>query len=620
MTTFVFIHGRGEHSEDMTWWRKPVADALVSAGIAPPVPDGPGWGELRYDDLLNGKTPVEHRPLPDLPSVSLSAFEGFAATKSFLEQLVIKPPTMGLFDIADKLLSEAVGRKVPFATEGDGDALLQSLAVRVLGDVHRFATNGMLRRAIVHRLLDAMPQGDVVLIAHSLGSVAALSLLPYLPAATTIPLLITLGSPAALDELQAETLLAGTAQADFPADRVHAWLNLVNRWDPVCRGAGLRGDFQGVVDHRIGARGLNGIEVHDARTYLQDRIVGRALELTLKVDRAPARHVGADPHIPKSNLAALLTVHYARLIGEAARDAQDQRRCRKLVNEVLLPALDDSVGRRLTVAEVGFEISHWVATGRPRLERQIVLLAAALSDPFAPFEPGIDREDRRQGLRDLATWLGLEANDADDTFNLVEASLKVANNERRTPPWKLLLVGAGVVASLTIAAPIAVGAFAATGATGAAAMTSGLAGLGLGGMAGGVSAIAGVAAGIGVLGGKVSESARAAAMGDEVAMTHDLTRRAAVISLLRTADDASGAALARAGLDELDALGQALADLSNDHRKFSDSKSPAAAAVARNLARFEAVRDWLTDGEPVDGARAARHAETLKGAGRSPSS
>jgi hypothetical protein len=340
-----------------------------------------------------------------------------------------------------------------------------------------------------------MPQGEVVLIAHSLGSVAALSLLPYIPATTTIPLLITLGSPAALDELQAETLLAGTAQADFPADRVHAWLNLVNLWDPVCRGAGLRGAFQGVVDHRIGARGLKGIEVHDPRTYLQDRIVGRALELTLKVDRTPALHAGAEQHTPKANLPALLTVHYARLIGEAAREADDQRRCRKLVNEVLLPALDVSVGR-LTVAEVGFEISHWVASGRPQLEREIVLLTAALSDPFTPFEPGIDREDRRQGLRDLATWLGLDANNADDTFNLVEAALKVANNERRTPPWKLLLVGTGVVAALAIAAPLAVGAFAAAGATGAAAMTSGLAGIGLGGgMAGGVAAIAGVAAG-----------------------------------------------------------------------------------------------------------------------------
>ena len=177
--------------------------------------------------------------MPDLPSVPLSAFDRFGATKSFLEQLVIEPPATGLYNIADRLISEALARNVPLAPEGD--ALLQRLAVRVLDDVHRFATDSMLRRAIVHRLLDTMPQGDVVLIADSLGSVAALSCLPYLPADTTIPLLITLGSPAAVDELQAETLLAGSAGADFPADRVHAWLNLVNVWDPVCRGAGLRG-------------------------------------------------------------------------------------------------------------------------------------------------------------------------------------------------------------------------------------------------------------------------------------------------------------------------------------------------------------------------------------------
>ena len=278
---------------------------------------------------------------------------------------------------------------------------------------------------------------------------------------------------------------------------------------------------------------------------------------------------------------------------------------------MLLPALDDSVGRRLTVAEVGFEISHWVASQRPRLERQMVLLLAALGDPFAPFEPGVDREDRRQGLRDLATWLGLEADDADEMFDLVEASLKVANNERRTPPWKLLLVGAGVVASLAIAAPLAVGAFAATGATGAAALTSGLAGLGMGGMAGGVSAIAGVAAGVGVLGGKVSESARTAALGDEAAMTQDLTRRAAVITVLRKSDDVSAAAFARSGLDELEALGSDLEDLVEQHRKFSDSKSTATAAVSRNLARYRAVRAWLVAGEVKDPGHAPPRAPEL---------
>jgi hypothetical protein len=105
MTTFVFIHGRGEHGEDITWWRKPVADALVSAGIAPPVPEGPGWVEIRYDDLLNSSTPAEHRPLPNLPSVPLQAFERVATTRSLLEQVVIRPPKTGLWSVADRLFS-----------------------------------------------------------------------------------------------------------------------------------------------------------------------------------------------------------------------------------------------------------------------------------------------------------------------------------------------------------------------------------------------------------------------------------------------------------------------------------------------------------------------------------
>ena len=556
--------------------------------------DGTGWQEVRYDDILRDGGEHEDRPLPSLPPVPTPHGAEFEQTQRLLEELSVKPAKVGVFELTDQLVGALIAKRVPFV---GGDTLLQGLAVRAMDDVHRYATDSALRRAILHRLLDQLPTGDVVLFAHSLGSVAALGMLPYISVATRVRLLVTLGSPAALEVLRKEALLAGTPQADFPSDRVGGWLNLTNSWDPVSLGAGLRGSFSAVIDHRIADRGIRGSAVHDPRTYLSDPILPRALGAVLDADRdlvVSSQQRPDNTGLTATELAVLLTVLYARLIGEGAEKAADQRNCRKIVDEVLLPAVGDAFDRRLDVAEVGFEVSRWVAAGQSELERSAVLLMAALSDPFAPFDPGTSKEDRRNGLRDLATWLGLTADRADEVLDLVDEAAKVATNQRRGS-WRLLLVGVGVVASMAVAAPFAIGAFAATGATGAAAMTSGLAGIGVGGMAGGIGAVAGVAAGVGVLGAAISGPSRTALLGDEAAVIQELTRRAAVIRLLQEDSDPNAKLQARSGIAELAQLADEVRALQERHEAFSDPKSGAASAVAKNAARIEAVQSWLAE-------------------------
>ena len=599
MTKFVFVHGRGDHGPDLSWWRKPVADALVKAYIAPPVLDGDAWIELRYDDLLNGGVPNEPPPWPDRPPVPLEAFERFAARKSVLEQLTRRPPAVGKFDLIDDQVSLFLRTLTRVKLGVDADLNVQDVFVHFLRDIRRYAQDTRLRRAVVHRLLDSMPDGEVVIIAHSLGTIAVLEMLPLLPVTTFVPLLITLGSPAAVDQLHENPKLAGTDRAEFPADRVGAWLNLVNTWDPVCLGGGLRRLFSGVVDHEVPKSRYQ--RVHDQRAYLDDPVVAKALELTLRANRSVVLHKPVDDR-PSYHLPALLTVHYALLIAEAADDPSEYRRCRQFVREVLLPPLEKTFGKPITTAEVGFAISRWVGRGQPLVDRLVVLASAALSDPFSPFEPGITAKDRRNGLRDLAVWLGLEGQHAADIFALIESCQKAASKERRDPPWRMLIIATGVVASIAVAAPLAIGAFAATGAAGAATMTSGLAGLGLGGMAGGVSTIAAFAAGVGVIGGKVGGATPRAVLQDERAFASDLVRRAAMIRLLRGIDGDDARDLVLAAVDGLKATGDDLDVLNEQHRQYSQGKSATAGAVGRNVDRYKAVQAWLAAKEPADRA------------------
>lgn len=608
MTTFVFIHGRGEHGPDLTDWRRPLYDHLASAGITPPSLVSDRWVELRYDDLLRGDTELGELTWPARPAVPLASIASYAARNAALRELAMAPRKVGPFDVLNRGVREAskvllTMRRVPVTVD------LQALLVRLMADVSRFASDEDLRRAIVHRLLEGMPDGDVVLVAHSLGTVATLELLPYLPVTTTVKLLITLGSPAALDQLQEQTQLAGS-RAPFPADRVDAWLNLVNAGDPVCLGAGLRARFQMVTDHRVQPRWSHDwAEFHGVRTYLTDPMVGQALGLVLHRSQAPLPYVAQEQDRSADTLlASYISVVFAGGLAESAADADHRKRGRRVLNEKLLRALSEADGREVSWTDVELHVGTWVACGQPRSHRLTVLMHAALSDPFAPFDPGLSDADKAAGLRQLAQRLGLTGEDADDVGALLAACWPVARNEKRTGPWRRILIGAGVTAAVAVAAPLAIGAFAAAGAAGAAAMTSGLSALGVGGMAGGLSTLAALSAGAGVLGGQLTGGARTQLLQDEAAMAQELTSRAAMVRLLRGIDEDDAQEAARRGTDELRELEDELERLVADHATYSSSDADVGAAAERNLRRVQAVRRWLDDRAEADRARSDRPA------------
>ena len=602
MTTFVFIHGRGEHGPDLTSWRRPLHDHLAAAGITPPPLDDDRWVELRYDDLLNGGVQDGLLSWPGRPQVPVAAVKAYAARNAALRELAVAPRSVGAFDVLNKGIREAsrvllATKRIPVSVD------LQSLLIRTMSDVRRFAAEEDLRLRIVHRLLAGMPEDEVVLIAHSLGTVAALEMLPYLPPATTVRLLLTLGSPAALDQLQEQTQLAGSG-APFPADRVEAWLNLVNSGDPVCLGAGLRGRFSLVTDHRIRPRWSHvWEEFHGVRTYLADPIVGQALSLVLDGGPAVVPYVDQEQVQSDALLPSYISVAFAGGLAEGAAKHKHQVRGRRILNQELLHALSQAEGRAVTWTDVELRVGAWVASGQPRSHRLSVLMHAAMSDPFAPFDPGLSDDDKATGLRLLAQRLGLSGEDAQEISALLESCWRVALNEKRSGTWKKVLIGAGVTAAAALAAPLAIGAFAAAGA---AAMSSGLAALGAGGMAGGLSTLAALSAGAGIVGGQLAGGTPTQLLQDETAMAQELAGRAAMVRLLRGVDEDDAQGAADQSLTGLHALEQELETLVENHEDYSSPDAEPAKVAKRNLARIQAVRTWLDDNAANDRERSGQ--------------
>ncbi len=144
-----------------------------------------------------------------------------------------------------------------------------------LPDVHDYLFEPEQRR----RIDDAVRQrlvagGRFVILGHSLGSVVAYHVLASLQrerAAPDVPLLITLGSPLAMAEVQDG--LRDLLGEDLPAlSGVGDWMNLSDRLDPVAAVASLAADYRcagEVVD--IGGFGVNADgprHPHSATGYL----------------------------------------------------------------------------------------------------------------------------------------------------------------------------------------------------------------------------------------------------------------------------------------------------------------------------------------------------------------
>jgi subtilisin family serine protease len=167
------------------------------------------------------------------------------------------PPT------AQRLAARAVEAKVLPLPEIVRQWITRKLTRGFLRDAHDFfydaERRGVMRESFVERLRPG--GGPFVVIAHSMGSVIAYDQLSRLdPGTFDVRLLVTVGSPLGIQEVQDNLKgLTGQSKLRVPAC-VRSWLNVADPLDPVALDKFIRGDYA--------AQG--GVEVEDDLEWNED--------------------------------------------------------------------------------------------------------------------------------------------------------------------------------------------------------------------------------------------------------------------------------------------------------------------------------------------------------------
>lgn len=478
--------------------------------------------------------------------------------------------------------------------------IIDRLSVMDLPQVRRYVRNDRVRADVMDRILDHLPtHGDIVLIAHSLGSVIAIDLLDHLATDLRVRRFITIGSPASIRALHegSERLLK-----KFPYGRVDDWSNFLSLRDVVTAGRGLASTFPGAQDFV-----LTNVTGHGADLYLGDAAVARLVADALY----PSKEIvpttsNVAVRLSEAEASVVLLQHFATFVARNIKDAERASRFRATLRllrddlaaqlqqhaasgQLLAPEMIEFINGRLPALPHRWEIHEVIGE----------LVVLALTNCVAPYEIDPD-EAQMLALSDIAVELGFQRN----IGKVVAEAIKDVQNcvsPRGGVPWGRVLTAAAGVALLA-AGPVGLAVAAPAGVFGAAAITGGLAAFGPGGMVGGLAMLGGLAGT-----GAATAAAAAVGGGSPDAVAPNLGKLMIRVS----------AELARKKLDlpfdttlwyeVTDFEGQISAAL-NRLRPFNDPKSPTMVQLATAHSAVNALLRFMiekglspaeiTDGEP----------------------
>lgn len=244
MTALVFLHGVGHKQNDRNW-HKTLSASLDLAGMPVVTP----W----YADLMGPGVDPPTVTLPD--GVEPAGSAAFEAQRHRLRTRYGRQRWHGLFSL---LPGPLLDLGVAVAPRHDAD----------FAQGRRYVREPALRRAVLARVVAALPpDGEVILLGHSLGSLVAIDLLEHLPPGLDVRLLLTSGSPAGLRAMHAGS---GRLLRDFPYAAVQSWVNVSSRGDPVVAGRGLSRFFPAATDLWISLARRWG---HDENDYYRDPVL-----------------------------------------------------------------------------------------------------------------------------------------------------------------------------------------------------------------------------------------------------------------------------------------------------------------------------------------------------------
>ena len=477
----VFLHGIGDG--DPTYkWLSGLNRGLEQAGYPPLGRDevvAPRYAGLLKIDGARAKLP----PLTYKPKDEAASRREFERRQARVQRKLRLTPGVRWFGF-DGLIPD-IARDVL-------TPLIDHIDWMNLGQARRYIREDAMRGAVMNHILDHLPTyGEIILLAHSLGSVVAIDLLDHLPPELHIRRFITLGSPASIKTFHdgSERLLK-----KFPYARVDDWSNFFSRRDPVTGGRGLATLFRRAQDFEINAAG------HGAEKYLgEPAVAGLVAELLYpSKDIVPAP---ADIVVRMSDAEAsmILMHHFANAVANEIKDKDRAIRYRSVMQLMR----DDFAAQLKQRANAGqplsFEMQQFAVGQLPDLPERWELhyavgelVVLALTNCIAPYE--IDVGDAPMlALDDGAALMGFQRSHGTKVATAIKEVQEAVTGKGGVPWGRVLTAAAGL--ALVAAGPIGLAVAAPAGAFGAAAIAGGLAAFGPGGMVGGLAMLGGLAGG-----------------------------------------------------------------------------------------------------------------------------
>lgn len=472
----LFLHGVGEGDPDDNW-RAALEPTLTGLGY----PDLSGVTVVapKYAKGLNG---VDDNESP--PKLRVRPLRGDNGRKH-----------RRAFERRRASMEIRLGHDHP----GDGWPAVAHAAPLVTGRIEQannYIKKPEIRAWVLNRIINKLPpDGRLVIVGHSLGSVIAADLVRRLPAELEVVGMVTIGSPLAHETLHVEPLRE--LLADPPAN-LGWWVNIRSTADPVSTGRGVSNVLPWVLDHVI--RAPNPMSTHLAATYLRSDAVATAVGFALFGSQSKELAVpdtGLDVPLDTAETMVLLALRYAHLelnelekgdrkdrYADALRsvqaDAVERIRARRASDDAPMPA---------AIANLAVDLSDpsssppepWLPGDLSREEAVVPLLAVGEANVIQPYEIEVSKEHRKRAMELLAFDMQLGTRFGTDVIEAMEEAREVLK-PTNWMKWAALGLGSAALVAATGGLALA----AAPGVAGAAAITSALAAFGPGGMIGGL--------------------------------------------------------------------------------------------------------------------------------------
>lgn len=381
-------------------------------------------------------------------------------------------------------------------------------ANRDFEQARRYLTDPALRAAVLHRVLTSIGEcRDLVVIAHSLGSVVAIDLMNHLPPGVRIRRLVSVGSPAGTQGFHRSGPQRLLEAKNFPFHQVDSWINVFSPLDPITFGRGLAGLFPAASDVRIDLPRWE----HAAAVYLAHPVLARVVAEAVRpvVVGAAGTGPGTDleTKLDQDEAIALDQLVFATLVRERLGQGSER-------HERFAQALTDvaaQVGQQLSEqrrrdrrpipqpirAAAAGDLTGLAITERPLDEQLLFAVVAGTNNPIAPYEIAAAKETDA-AVRDLWVALGHPVSHAERVSRALREAGKVFDP---SGTWKWVALGAAGLALMAVP-PVGIAVGAVGGAVGTAgvaggvasgaAFTAGLAAFGPGGAIGGMALASGL--------------------------------------------------------------------------------------------------------------------------------